>query len=115
MSYELSGTVKVVFELQTFSSGFSKRELVVSVPDGSYTQDISLEFIKDKADLIDDLRVGEQVTISFNIKGREYNGRYYNNLQGWKVVSQNMTNSSENKSEQQTNNPDPFDFGDIPF
>ncbi|MDC0404382.1 DUF3127 domain-containing protein [Porticoccaceae bacterium] len=85
MNFELSGKVKVIQDPQTFSSGFSKRELVVSVEDGNYTQDINFEFLKEKADLLNDLVVGEEVNVSFNIRGREYNGKYFNNLTAWRI------------------------------
>ena len=85
MSYELTGTIKVIGELQTFGSGFTKKEMVITVPDGNYPQDISLEFLKDKADLLGALQVGQTVTVTFDIRGREYNGRYFNNLVGWKI------------------------------
>ena len=85
MNYQLSGKVKVIQNLQTFPSGFSKRELVVTLQDGSYTQDISLEFLKEKADLLSDLTIGEEVILKFNIRGREYNGNYFNNLTAWKL------------------------------
>jgi len=115
MSYELTGIVKVISDPQMFSSGFSKRELVVSVPDGNYTQDISLEFIKDKADLLNDLSLGEQVTVSFNIKGREYNGRYFNNLQGWKIHRQNQSKDESTSMNSMQQDTYPFDNDDIPF
>lgn len=85
MSYELTGKIKLIQETQTFNSGFTKREMVVTVEDGNYPQDINLEFLKDKISLLDDLSVGQTVTVSFDIRGREYNGRYFNNLVGWKI------------------------------
>ena len=87
MAYELSGKIKLIQEPKTFDSGFTKREMVVTVEDGRYPQDINLEFVQDKAGLLDALQVGQEVTVSFDIRGREYNGRYFNNLQGWKVVT----------------------------
>lgn len=85
MPYELTGKVKVIQDEQTFSSGFSKREMVVTVEDGNYPQDINLEFLKDKISLLNDLSVGQNVTVTFDLRGREYNGRYFNNLVGWKI------------------------------
>ena len=87
MAYELSGKIKLIQEAKTFDSGFTKREMVVTVDDGRYPQDINLEFVQDKVSLLDALQPGQEVTVSFDIRGREYNGRYFNNLQGWKVVS----------------------------
>ncbi|MCF7817633.1 MAG: DUF3127 domain-containing protein [Kiritimatiellales bacterium] len=85
MAYELTGKVKLIQDAQTFGSGFTKREMVVTVEDGKYPQEINLEFVQDKVSLLDALEVGQEVTVTFDIRGREYNGRYFNNLQGWKI------------------------------
>tara|TARA_A100001015_G_scaffold304616_1_gene396087 strand:- start:501 stop:1058 length:558 start_codon:yes stop_codon:yes gene_type:complete len=87
MAYELTGKVKLLQETQTLGSGFQKREIVVTVEEGKYPQDICLEFVQDKINLLDSLSVGQEITVTFDIRGREYNGRYYNNLQGWKISS----------------------------
>ena len=87
MTYELTGKVKLVQDPQTFSSGFTKREVVVTVEDGKYTQDINLEFLQDKVSLLDNVSEGQEIKIFFDIRGREYNGRYFNNLVGWKIES----------------------------
>lgn len=86
MAYDLTGKIKLIQDAQTFGSGFTKREMVVTVEDGKYPQDINLEFVQDKINLLDNLQVGQQVTVTFDLRGREYNGRYFNNLQGWKLL-----------------------------
>lgn len=83
--FELEGTVKVIDEVQTFASGFSKREFVVEIEDGKYPQSIKFECVKDKTSLTDGLQIGDAVKVSFDIRGNEYNGRYYVNLNAWKV------------------------------
>lgn len=88
MAYELSGKIKLIQEAKTFDSGFTKREMVVIVEDGKYPQEINLEFVQDKVSLLENLQPGQAVTVSFDIRGREYNGRYFNNLQGWKIVTE---------------------------
>lgn len=85
MAYELTGKVKLVQDPQTFASGFTKREIVVTVEDGKYPQDINLEFLQDKVSLLDTLSEGQEIKVFFDIRGREYNGRYFNNLVGWKI------------------------------
>ena len=85
MAYDISGTVKVIQEPQTFASGFTKREIVVTTSDGKYAQDINIEFMQDKVSLLDDVSEGQSVKVAFDIRGREYNGRYFNNLVGWKI------------------------------
>lgn len=85
MAYDLTGKVKLVQEPQTFASGFTKREVVVTVEDGKFPQDINLEFLQDKVSLLDNVSEGQEVKVFFDIRGREYNGRYFNNLVGWKL------------------------------
>ncbi|MBP85083.1 MAG: hypothetical protein CMO61_14675 [Verrucomicrobiales bacterium] len=83
--FDLEGVVKVIDEVQTFASGFSKREFVVEVEDGKYPQSIKFECVKEKTSLTDGLKIGDSVKVSFDIRGNEYNGRYYVNLNAWKV------------------------------
>jgi hypothetical protein len=117
VAYDLTGKIKLIQEAKTFDSGFTKREMVVTVEDGKYPQDINIEFVQDKVALLDALQPGQEVTVSFDIRGREYNGRYFNNLQGWKVVAQ----SGDQKPAEQGQPPappyaTPSDFDDdIPF
>jgi hypothetical protein len=84
MSYEITGTIKVIQETQTFDSGFAKREFVITTED-KYPQDIKLEFVKDKVSELDAYDTGDQVTVAFNIRGNEYKDRYYVNLAAWKI------------------------------
>jgi hypothetical protein len=53
------------------------------------------------------------VTVSFDIRGREYNGRYYNNLQGWKVVA--ADSDAPDAPTPQGDEPPPMGDEDIPF
>ena len=84
MSYELKGIVKVIMDEQTFDSGFCKREFVVTT-DEKFPQDVKFECLKDKTAILEELKVGDGLTVRFNIRGNEYNSKYYNNLVCWKV------------------------------
>lgn len=85
MSYELTGSVKVINEEKVFGSGFRVREFVVTVEDGKYPQDIILQFVQDKVDTLDGVSEGQEVTVTFDIRGKEHGDRYFNNLQAWKL------------------------------
>lgn len=85
MAYELSGKIKLIQDEKVFDSGFRKRELVVTVEEGKYPQDILLEFVQDKVDLLSDCAANQEVKVTFDIRGREYNGRYFNNLNAWRI------------------------------
>ena len=114
MAYELTGKIKLIQEAKTFDSGFTKREMVVTVEDGKYPQEINLEFVQDKVALLDALNPGQEVTVTFDIRGREYKGKYFNNLQGWKVET---VSNAAGDSQEAPPFPSPSDFGDddIPF
>ncbi|WP_041745857.1 DUF3127 domain-containing protein [Coraliomargarita akajimensis] len=85
MSYELTGTVKVIFDEQTFASGFNKREFVVTSEADKFPQDVKFECLKDKVDLVSKLNKGDKVKVSFDINGREWNEKYYVNLVAWRI------------------------------
>ena len=87
---ELQGTVKKVFETQTFASGFQKREMILLTQE-QYPQPISIEFLSDKINLLDNLREGDNVKIGINIRGREWTNPqgetvYFNTIQGWRIA-----------------------------
>ncbi len=84
-AYELTGTVKLIMDQQTFPSGFTKREFVVTSEE-RYPQDLKFECVKDRCALLDTLSVGDRVTVSFDIRGNAYNDRYFVNLSAWKIA-----------------------------
>lgn len=82
--YESSGKLKWIGETQTFPSGFTKREFVVTTAE-KYPQDLKFEVVKDRCALVDPFEVGQDVTVNFDIRGNEYNGKYFVNLSAWKI------------------------------
>jgi len=84
-SFELTGTLKVLEDMQTFASGFTKREFVIEVPDGKYPQMVKFETVRDKIDQLNNLNIGDELKVTFDIRGNEYKGRYYVNLNAWKI------------------------------
>lgn len=89
---EIIGKVKLINETQTFgSNGFRKRDLVVTT-DEQYPQMILIEFIQDKCDALNSYKVGQDVKVSINIRGREWinpegEAKYFNSIQGWRIES----------------------------
>ena len=81
---KIKGRIKVVFEKQTFDSGFEKKEFVITT-DGEYPQEIKFELIKDKCKILSENDVDKNVEVYFNLNGKEWNGKYFVNLQCWKL------------------------------
>ncbi|MFA6294625.1 MAG: DUF3127 domain-containing protein [Victivallales bacterium] len=119
MAYDMTGKIKVIQAAQTFGAkGFTKREFVVTVAEGKYPQDIVLECVQDKVKLLDEFKEGQTVTVTFDIRGREYNGRYFNNLQAWRIVAGEGAQPADDKDRPpvQFVAEDTTDYGDdIPF
>ena len=88
-NFSISGSVYHVGEEQSFSDKFKKRDLVIEVEDGNYKQIVKFQLINERCDLADKLRAGQDVEVSFNLQGREYNkdGKtsYFTNLTAWRV------------------------------
>ncbi len=83
--YEATGKIKVIYDTQSFPSGFSKREFVVTTADSKYPQDLKFEVVKDKCSILDNYKEGSDVVVNFDVRGNEYNGKYYVNLSCWKL------------------------------
>jgi len=87
---EVIGKVKLIGEVQTFgANGFQKRDVVVTTDD-QYPQQINVEFHQDKTDLLNNYKVGQDVKISINLRGREWinpqgEAKYFNSIVGWRI------------------------------
>jgi hypothetical protein len=81
----IKGAIKLINPIKIISDKFSVREFVVTTPDEKYPQDILFQTVNDKMAVLESLGVGQQVEVSYNVRGREFNGRYYNTLDAWKI------------------------------
>ena len=72
-------------------NGFTKRLIVVETSE-QYPQKLAIDFVKDKCTILDNYKVGDDVKVSVNLRGTEYNGKYFVNLQGWRIEKQGESN-----------------------
>lgn len=90
MALEIEGTLRQKLTPQRGTSArgeWTKQEFVLEFPDGNYTsQACFTAFGQDKVAELDKYQVGDKVKVSFNLRSREFNGRWYNDLQIWKVA-----------------------------
>jgi len=126
---ELIGTVKKKFEVQTFSSGFRKQELILLTQE-QYPQPISIEFLSEKIDLLNSISEGDQIKVGINIRGREWQNpegqvKYFNSITAWKLEKMNADTNNPTQataiqpgqasSSQDTNVFGNDDEDDLPF
>jgi hypothetical protein len=86
----IKGAIKLINPIKVINDKFSVREFVVTTPDAKYPQDILFQTVNDKMDVLESLGVGQQVEVSYNVRGREYAApgkpvKYYNTLDAWKI------------------------------
>ena len=89
---EVIGRIKVINPEQVVSASFKKRELVITT-DEQYPQHIITEFNQDKCSILDGYKVGENVKVSINLRGREWvnpqgETKYFNTIQAWRIERQ---------------------------
>ena len=94
--YKMTGIVKMVGETVQVSEKFSKREFVVTDQSTLYPQDILFQSVQDKTSLLDDIAEGQEVEVSFNLKGREWTSpqnevKYFNTLEAWRIEATKAT------------------------
>ena len=112
---EVQGTIKVLGETKTFGAkGFRKRDVVVTT-DEQYPQDILIEFVQDKCDILNKYAVGQSVKVGINLRGREWVSpqgevKYFNSVQGWRIdATPSLGSKAEVVAEVEQDN------GDLPF
>ena len=88
---DIKGKVHEVSEVIEVTEKFRKRELVVEFAENpQYPEYVKFEAIQDRCSLMDNIKVGNDVEVFFNLKGRkctDKNGKdqFFNTLQVWKV------------------------------
>lgn len=85
----IKGKLKVINPTIVVSDKFSKREFVVETEE-TYPQPISIQLTQDKCSLLDLFKVGQEVEVSINLKGREWTSpqsevKYFNTIEAWKI------------------------------
>jgi len=94
---EINGSVHLIRQTETVgNNGFTKRQLVVATEE-QYVQHVAIDFVKDKTSVLDGYNVGDKVKVSVNVRGSEYNGKYYVNLQGWRIEKLEANNATVNE------------------
>jgi hypothetical protein len=87
---KITGNLKIKKDTIQVSEAFSKREFVLTVVDGAFSNDILIQLTKDKVTLINDINIGDLLEVDVNLKGKEWNSpsgevKYFNTIEAWKV------------------------------
>lgn len=88
---ELKGKVHEIGALQQVSETFKKRDLIIEYAENpTYPEYIRFEALQDKTALFDSLKQGDDVEVSFNLRGRPWTDKtgktsYFNSLVVWRI------------------------------
>lgn len=88
---EIKGKLIEIFDEVQISDRFRKREFVIEYADNpQFPEYIKLECIQDKCSMLDNFRLGQDVNVSINLKGRKWTDprgevKYFNTIQAWRI------------------------------
>ncbi|MFI5164569.1 MAG: DUF3127 domain-containing protein [Bacteroidia bacterium] len=117
-----TGILKVKNPEIKVSEKFKKREFVLTDNAASYPQTILFQLTQDRCGLIENINVGDEITVTFGLKGREWKNpqgeiKFFNSLDVFKIAKTTTVSANTNNSEPSFNNetlvPTPDD--DLPF
>ena len=109
MELKLEGKIQKIGQEEQIKN-LTKRSMLLTTND-KYPQTVQLDFINEKQKELLKFNVGDEVSVDFNIRSNEYKGKYYTNLQGWRIAQLlgEVSNLQQNPSRQ------PVETGDLPF
>jgi len=111
MSLDLSGKIVALLPEQTGegkNGKWVKQDFVVETAD-QFPKKVCFSTWGDKVADLKKLKIGDEVTVSFNPESREYSSKWYTDLRAWKISKSTGNASAESHSE-----IPPFDEKDIP-
>ncbi|MCB0706140.1 MAG: DUF3127 domain-containing protein [Saprospiraceae bacterium] len=126
MSFEIEGTLHKKFDTENKTDSFQAREFVLQVQDGNYPQYIKFQLTQDRCALVDPYNEGDLMKVHFDLRGREWNEKYFTNLNAWRVEKPQAntespaapaanTGSGASDFPTASDEPPAGDFDDLPF
>ena len=122
MSFEVKGKLDKIFETINVNDNFKKREFVLEIPDGNFTQFIKFQLTQDKCELVDDFQEGQEVQLTFSLRGKPFENRegktiYFNNLNVWRMsaVMEGPSIDAPSESASMPELEEQDDVDDLPF
>lgn len=120
MSFEITGQLHKKFETESKTATFQSREFVIYTPAEQYPQYIKFQLTQSRTSLIDPFEEGTEIKVTFDLSGREWQGKYFTNLNAWRVeAAGGLDQSTSSPSAIPSNNDIPFEinenFDDMPF
>lgn len=88
MSFEIVGKLHKKYDTENKTASFQAREFVIEV-DGTYPQFVKFQLVQDRCPLLDNYNENDSIKVYFDLRGREWQGKYFTNLNAWKIEAGN--------------------------
>lgn len=109
MNYTAEGELYKVFDAESKSGSFRTREFVIrqETNNPQYPEFIKFQLVQDRCDIVDVYAIGEDIRVHFNLKGREWQEKFFTNLQAWRIerTSQEVSRKPSEQKESPKNEP----------
>lgn len=122
---EIRGKVHEIGETQNITDSFKKRDIIVAYAENpQFVEYLKMEATQDRVSIFDGLQIGQEIEVSFNLRGRPWTNKegvttYFNSLVAWRVTKLSEAPVAAAAPADYNNLP-PVDFGeagddDLPF
>ena len=96
----ITGKLHFVEDTKQVSDSFKRRSFVVEYVDNPlFPQYVSFELTQDRVGAIDAFKIGENIEVTFNLRGREYDKdgvkKYFNTLEAWMIKEAAASGAAE--------------------
>ena len=65
---------------------WEKQSILIEQAGTEYNKEVVVSFFGNKVKSLRDIEEGSEVNVSINLSSREYNGKYYHNIDGWFIA-----------------------------
>lgn len=84
MGFEIEGFVEKIYDIEKKTDTFQTREFVIRTEE-TYPQFVKFQATQDKCNIVDGCNVGDKIKVYFDLRGREWQGKYFTNLNAWRL------------------------------
>lgn len=117
MSLEVKGQLQQILPIQSGTSKagkeWSKQEFVIETEE-QFPKKVCFTLFGDKVSLLNGISVGDQVEVSFNVESREFSGRWYHNINAWRINPVQPEAGNNSAPFAVDHIPPPPDMSDVP-
>lgn len=123
MNLEINGKITDVLPIQSGTSKagreWQKQEFVIETDD-QFPRKVCFTLFGDKISLLNGFNSGDEVAVAFNLESREFNGRWFHNVNAWRInkLNEGGANTPDYSPEDIPPPPEPDDApsnDDLPF